>query len=149
MQDTARLRKEREVIFSEFAGAYFSWLQRLPVTQEVAGSSPDAQAAHTWSGRSDGTLGQVARQVNTSVYRERSASLETLLRAETNFAMCLDGATLCDHGATDGPPVPSSATARRSRRRVAEVELSPLRLVFKNAKIEVHGCVCSSCLYCC
>ena len=44
MQDTARLWKEREVIFSEFAGAEFSWLERLLVSQEVAGSSPVAPA---------------------------------------------------------------------------------------------------------
>ncbi len=30
MQGTARLWKEREVIFSQFAGAWFSWLERLP-----------------------------------------------------------------------------------------------------------------------
>jgi hypothetical protein len=44
VQDTARLWNEREVIFSQFAGAEFSWLDLLPVTQEVAGSSPVAPA---------------------------------------------------------------------------------------------------------
>jgi hypothetical protein len=39
VQDTARLWKKREVIFSQFAGAQLSWLERLPVMQEVAGSS--------------------------------------------------------------------------------------------------------------
>ena len=44
MQHTARLWTELEVIFSQFVGAKFSWLERLPVTQEVAGSSPVAPA---------------------------------------------------------------------------------------------------------
>jgi hypothetical protein len=44
VQGTARLWKEREVIFVQFAGALLSWLERLPVTQEVAGSSPVAPA---------------------------------------------------------------------------------------------------------
>ena len=35
MQETASLWKEREVIFSQFWGS--SWLERLPVTQEIAG----------------------------------------------------------------------------------------------------------------
>ena len=33
-----------EVIGSRFAGAWFSWLERLPVAQEAAGSSPVAPA---------------------------------------------------------------------------------------------------------
>jgi hypothetical protein len=37
-QDTARLCKEWEVIFSEFAGASFSWLERLPVTHQATSS---------------------------------------------------------------------------------------------------------------
>src|SRR5216683_2603372 len=32
--------------FSQFAGPWFSWLERLPVTQEVAGSSPVAPAIY-------------------------------------------------------------------------------------------------------
>src|SRR6266550_1000260 len=35
---------ESEVIFSQFAGGAFSWLERLPVTQEIAGSSPVAHS---------------------------------------------------------------------------------------------------------
>lgn len=34
-----------KVIGSRFAGAWFSWLERLPVTEEVAGSSPVAHFA--------------------------------------------------------------------------------------------------------
>jgi hypothetical protein len=49
VQDTASLRKEREDIFSQFSRGWFSWLERLPVTQEVAGSSPVAPATfHSW-----------------------------------------------------------------------------------------------------
>ena len=33
----------REVVFWSVSGAWFSWLERLPVTQEVAGSSPVAR----------------------------------------------------------------------------------------------------------
>ncbi len=44
LQDCAR---SGQSFFSEFAGAYFSWLERLPVTQEVAGSRPVAPANFT------------------------------------------------------------------------------------------------------
>jgi hypothetical protein len=81
VQDTARLGKGREIIFSQFAGAWFIWIERLPVTQEVAGSSPVAPAIFTM-GHSDGTLGQAARPVNTRAFvitnpvkQERLASL--------------------------------------------------------------------------
>jgi hypothetical protein len=36
--------ESREVKIVSFAGAYFSWLERLPGTQEAAGSSPVAPA---------------------------------------------------------------------------------------------------------
>jgi hypothetical protein len=95
VQDTARLGKGREIIFSQFAGAWFIWIERLPVTQEVAGSSPVAPAIFTMvryklspmcrvaqMGHSDGTLGQAARPVNTRAFvitnpvkQERLASL--------------------------------------------------------------------------
>jgi hypothetical protein len=45
--NAASLWKERGVIFSQFWGSSFSWLERLPVTQEVAGSSPVAPANFT------------------------------------------------------------------------------------------------------
>ena len=50
MQDTARLCKERGVILVSLQGRSSVWLERLPVTQEVAGSSPVAPANFTWSG---------------------------------------------------------------------------------------------------
>ena len=47
-----------EVIGSRFAGAEFSWLERLPVTQEAAGSSPVAPAILTG-------VAQIRRGVST------------------------------------------------------------------------------------
>ncbi len=52
MQDSARLWKEREGIFSQFSRAQFSWLERLPVTQAVPlfESWRSRQLLPTWTG---------------------------------------------------------------------------------------------------
>ena len=48
VSDTAGNRRERKGTVRQnearYAGAQFSWLERLPVTQEAAGSSPVASA---------------------------------------------------------------------------------------------------------
>src|SRR5260370_40306233 len=52
VQDSARLWKEREGIFSQFSRAQFSWLERLPVTQAVPLFEPgrSRQLLPTWPG---------------------------------------------------------------------------------------------------
>ena len=44
VQDAGRRWKHLEVLCGQFAGAWFSWLERLPVMQEVAGLSHVAPA---------------------------------------------------------------------------------------------------------
>jgi hypothetical protein len=46
------------VRFSQFSGAYFSWLERLPYTQEAAASSPVDPAISHRSSRNIRTTGR-------------------------------------------------------------------------------------------